>query len=96
MRVTANFGESSMRSHSGKSIPFKVQMNLDILNLEDNIGVESVDNWVQQLESYYAVNQLFEIEKITIAYLKMSTSVHYWWENLSTNMEKEEDPIAHG
>ena len=63
-------------------------MNLDILNLEGNIDVESVDNWVDQLESYYAVNQLFEVEKITIASLNMSTSLHRWWENLSTNMEK--------
>ena len=39
------------------------------------------------------VNQLSEVENITIASLKMSTSVHCWWENLSTNMEKEEDPI---
>ena len=68
-------------------------MNLDIPNLEGNINATSVDNWVQQLESYYTVNQLSEAEKITIASLKMSTSVHCWWENLSTKMEKEEDPI---
>ena len=68
-------------------------MNLDIPNLEGKIDAESVNNWVQQLESYYAVNQLSKAEKITIVSLKMSTSVHYWWENVSTNMEKEEDPI---
>ena len=68
-------------------------MNLDILNLEGNIDEESVGNWVQQLESYYSMNQLFEIEKITIASLKMSTSEHFLWENLSANMEKEGDPI---
>ena len=39
------------------------------------------------------MNQLSEAEKITIVSLKMSTSVHSWWENLSTKMEKEEDPI---
>ena len=68
-------------------------MNLDILNLEGNMNAEFIDNWVQQLESYYYVNQLSEAEKITIASLKMSTSIHCWWENLSTKMEKEEDPI---
>ena len=82
-----------MRPHSDKIIPFKVQMNLDILNLEGKIDTESIDNWVQQLESYYLVNQLFEVEKITIASLKMSTSVHCWRENLSIKMEKEGDPI---
>ena len=68
-------------------------MNLDIPNLEDNICMESIDNWVQQLESYYAVNQLSEAVKITIASLKMSTSVHCWLENISTNMGKEDSPI---
>ena len=68
-------------------------MNLDIPNLEGNIDVESVGNWAQQLESYYAINKLSEVENITIASLKMSTSVHCWWENLSTKIEKEGDPI---
>ena len=68
-------------------------MNMDTPNIEGNIGVESVDNWVQQLESYYYVNQLLEIENITIASLKMSTYVHCWWDNLSTKMEQEGDPI---
>ena len=68
--------ESSMTPHSDKIIPFKVQMNLDISNLEGNIDTKSIDNWVQQLESYYYVNQLSEEEKITIASLKLSTSVH--------------------
>ena len=77
-----------MRSHSDKIIPFKVQMNMDIPNLEDDIDAESVDNWVQQLEYYYTVNQLFEVENITIVSLKMSTFVHCWWENLSIKMEK--------
>ena len=93
MRVTANSREFSTRTHSDKIIPFKVKMNLDILNLEGKIDAESINNWVQQLESYYVVNQLTKAEKITISFLKMSTSVHYWWENLSTKMEKQEDPI---
>ena len=48
-------------------------MNLDIPNLDGKIDAESVENWVQQLESYYTVNQLSEVEKITIASLNMST-----------------------
>ena len=92
IRVTSNTEESSTRHHSNKINPFKVQMNLDIPNLEGNIDMESVDNWVQQMESYYAMNQLFKAEKITIASLKMSTYVHCWWENLSTKMEKMKTP----
>ena len=52
-------------------------MNLDILNLEGKIDAESVENWVQQLESYYSVNQLPEAKNFTIASLKMLTFVHY-------------------
>ena len=82
-----------MRPHSDKISPFKVQTNLDIPNLEGKIDVESIDNWVQQLESYYYVNRLSEAENITIASLKMSTSIHCLWDNLSTEMEKEVDTI---
>ena len=93
MRFAWTFGESLTRPHSYKINPFKVQMNLDIPNLEGNIDVESVENWAQQLKSYYYVNQLSEVKNITIASLKMSTSLHYWWEKLSTKMEKEGNPI---
>ena len=68
-------------------------MNMDIPNLEGNIDAKSVNNWVQQLESYYIVNQLSEVENITIASLNMLTYIHCWWENQSKKMEKEEDPI---
>ena len=64
------------QTHSDKINPFKVKMNLDIPNLEGKIETKFVDNWVQQLEYYYIVNQLSEAEKITIASLKMSTFVH--------------------
>ena len=93
LKITTNSVESSTQSHYDKIIPFKVKMNMYILNLEAKIDVESVDNWVQQMESYYSVNQLSKAENITIASLNMSTSVHCWWENLSTKMEKEGGPI---
>ena len=67
-------------------------MNLDIPNLEDKIDAESVENWVEQLESYYYVNDLSKDENITIASLKMSTSMHCRWENLVTKMEKDKIP----
>ena len=76
IRVNSNSRESLTRTYFDKIIPFKVKMNLYIPNLEGNIDVESVNNWVQQLESYYSVNQLFEVENITIASLKMSTYLY--------------------
>ena len=68
-------------------------MNFNIPNLEGKIDAESIDNWVQQLDSYYSMNQLSEEENITISSLKMSTFAHCWWENLSTKMEEKENPI---
>ena len=88
LRFASTSRESATRHCYDKIIPFKVQMNLDIPNFEGKIDAESVDNWVQQLESYYAVNQLSEAKNITIASFKMSNFVHCWWDNLSTKMEK--------
>ena len=76
MQLASNSKESLTWPHFNKIIPFKVKMNLDILDIEGKINVEYVDSWVQQLESYYCVNQLFGAEKIIIAALKMSTFVH--------------------
>ena len=76
-----------------KIIPFKFKMNLDILNLEWNIGVESINNWVQKMKSYYSPNQLSKDENITITFLKMSTFMQCWWENLLTKIKKDRDPI---
>ena len=56
MQFISKFEESSMRPHSSKIGPFKVQINLDILNLEQKVDIEFVDNWVQQLQSYYFMN----------------------------------------
>ena len=50
MRVTSNSEESFSWPHSDKIIPFKVQMNLDILNLEGKIDVESLNNWNLNLQ----------------------------------------------
>ena len=92
-RFCSTSGGFLTRMNSEKMSPFKVQMNLDIPNLEGNIDAESVDNWVQQLESYYSMNQLSKAKNITIVSLNMSTYVHCWWEKLSTKMEKDGDPI---
>ena len=78
-----------------KVIPFNVQMNLDILNLEGNIDVEYVDKLIQKLETYFCANQLSEDEKVIIAYMKMLTSIHYWWKNISTKWKKV-IPSTHG
>lgn len=52
-RLTSSFGSTlvsnSTRNAFDKASPFKVQMNLDIPNLEGKIDAEFVDNCVQQL-----------------------------------------------
>ena len=42
MRVTSNSRESSMQHHYDKIIPFKVQVNLYMPNLEGKINVKSL------------------------------------------------------
>ena len=87
MRFALTSRESSTRSHSNKIIPLKVKMNLDILNIECKIDVESFDNWVQQLESYYSENRFSKAEKMTIASSNTSNFMHCWWDNLSIDLE---------
>ena len=71
-----SFGSTSVsnpeRNAFDKIIPFKVKIKLDILKLEGNIDTPVIDNWIQQLESYFYENQLFEVEKVTIESLNMS------------------------
>ena len=96
MWVTLNSEESSTWNHSDKISPFKVKMNMDIPNLEGNIDNESVNDWVQQLVFDYVADQHSEVEKLTISFLNISTSVHYWWDNLLTKTEKKKTPSTHG
>ena len=96
-QLTSSLGlaliSNPMRFSFDRIFPFKVQMNLAIPNLEGKIDAEFMDNQIQQLKSYFFVNQLFEVEKVTIASLKMLISIHYWWENILTNEEEEGHPI---
>ena len=99
VRFTSSLGLNSVsdqpRSTFDKVSPFKVQINLDLPNLEGKIYVDSVDDWIQQLECHFFVNQLSKAEKVTIASLKMLTSMHCQWENLLNKREKI-TPSTHG
>ena len=78
MQFTSTSVESLMISQYDKIIPFKVKMNLDILNFEGNIDVKFVDNCVEQLESCNFVNELYKEKNTTITSLEMSNFMHFW------------------
>jgi hypothetical protein len=82
-------GASSSRCHFGGTSPFKVQVNFDIPIFEGQIDADSLEKWLNLLESYFSVQKNFDREKITFALLKALPHVKHWretyWEQSSTN-----------
>jgi len=73
--------EYSSNNHFGRTFPFKVQVNFDILVFEGQIDVVALDKWLNLLEGYFYVHNFFNGEKITFALLKALPHVKHWWEN---------------
>ena len=66
--------------HFGRTSPFKVQVNFDILVFEGQIDADSLDKWLNILECYFSVNNFYDRENITFALLKSLHPVKHWWE----------------
>jgi hypothetical protein len=79
-RLPIEIGASSSRGHFGRTPPFKVQVNFDILVFEGQIDVEALDKWLNLLEGYFCVHNFSDREKITFALLKYLPHVKHWWE----------------
>jgi hypothetical protein len=73
-------GTSSSSGHFGSTLPFKVQVNFDILVFEGKIDAEALDKWLNLLEGYLSIHNFFDREKITFALLKALPHVKHWWE----------------
>jgi hypothetical protein len=80
-RLVTTAKESSTRSHFGGVTPFKVQVNFDILLFEGQIDVDALEKWLNILEGYYSVQNVFESENITFMLLKSLPHVKAWWDN---------------
>jgi hypothetical protein len=60
-------------STSSKGVtPFKVQINFDIPIFEGQIDVDAIDKWLNLIERYFFVQNIFDREKIAFALLKVA------------------------
>jgi hypothetical protein len=86
-------GASSSSDHFGGTSPFKVQINFDIPIFEGQIDADALDKWLNLLEGYLSVHNLFDREKITFALLKALHHVKHWWETYWEHSSTEESGI---
>jgi hypothetical protein len=61
---------SSTSNHFGGVMPFKVQVNFDIPLFEGQIDADALEKWLNLLEGYYSVQNIFDDLKITFTLLK--------------------------
>ena len=73
-------GTYSSSDHFGVTSPFTVQVNFDILVFEGKINADALEKWLNLLEGYFSVHNLFDKENITFALLKALPHVKHWWE----------------
>ena len=85
-----NHASSSANQSFGAPTPFKVQVNFDIPIFEGKINSDAVENWLDQLTSYFSVNQFTDKEKITFSLLKSSLAVKNWWGVYKNGLERDE------
>jgi hypothetical protein len=86
-------GASSSSSHFGGTLPFKVQVNLDIPVFEGQIDTEALEKWLTLLEGYFSVDNFSDKEKITFALLKALPHIKHWWETYWEKSSTEESRI---
>jgi hypothetical protein len=65
---------------SSSSIPFKVEAKLEIPMFDGKTNVEALDSWLKQLEVYFDLYQIQEMQQISFSRLKMTIHAFLWWE----------------
>jgi hypothetical protein len=69
---------SSSSNHFGGTLPFKVQVNFDILIFEGQIDVDALEKWLNLLKGYFFVHNFSDRENITFVLLKALPNVKHW------------------
>ena len=82
---------SSSGSHFGSATPFNIQINFEIPIFEDQIDADVIDRWLNFLEGYFSVHDLYDRENIIFALLKAIPHVKDWWETYC-ELEYEGEP----
>jgi hypothetical protein len=68
----------STRNNFEGATPFKVHVSFDIPIFEGQINADTLDKWLNQLEGYFFVHNVFDREKIIFALLKALPHVKHW------------------
>ncbi|BFG20882.1 hypothetical protein CerSpe_071560 [Prunus speciosa] len=57
----------------------KIDVKIDILVYDGKINTEKLDNWIDQLETYYTIYEYNNHESINFATLKLTKHALTWW-----------------
>jgi hypothetical protein len=82
----------SSNNHFGRTSPFKVQVNFDIL-VFGHIDADFVDKWLNLLEGYFSVHNFSDMENITFSLFKYIPHVKNLWETYWEQSSTEESGI---
>ena len=81
---------STSSNHFGGVVPFKVQVNFNIIVFEVQIDVDALENWVNLLEGYFLVYSFSVRENITFYLIKVVPHVKDWWKTYYEQVSIEE------
>ncbi|CAL8137533.1 unnamed protein product [Prunus armeniaca] len=57
----------------------KIDVKIDIPANDGEINTEKLDNWIDQLETYYTIYEYNNRQKINVATLKLTKNALTWW-----------------
>jgi hypothetical protein len=69
---------------SSSHVPFKFEEKLEIPMYDGQINVEVpevLNNWLKQMDVYFGLYQIQELQHISFACLKMTRHALLWWES---------------
>jgi len=64
---------------STSSVPFKVEVNLEIPIFNGQTNDEALYSWLKQLEVYFGLYKIQETQQISFSHLNMTIHALLWW-----------------
>ena len=64
---------------SSSNLPFKVEAKLEIPMYDGQVNVEVLNRWLKQMEVYFVLYQVQEVQHIYFSILKMTGHVLLWY-----------------
>lgn len=84
--------DTTKPSHQGVKGSFqnlRIDFKVEIPVYDGRVDVERLDDWVERLETYFALYGYTSKEKITFATLKLSSHALTWWKSYKRNSNEE-------